>query len=190
MTTTPAPSQETIDQFVNFSHGHMAGVQEMLAANPALINTRSSLDESPLGAAAHVGNRAMAEYLLSAGAELELPAAAMLGMEEEVRRQVAADPALANAAGAHGFPILFHAVIGGNHDLARYLVQQGADTGGDKAGALLHAAVRTGNVDLAAWTISLGADLSSPDYEGKTPLQRADESGNAAMSALLRDQAT
>ncbi|HEX5166891.1 MAG TPA: hypothetical protein VFV93_15910 [Thermomicrobiales bacterium] len=46
MTTTPTPSQETIDQFVTFCHGHLAGVQEMLAADPTLINTRSSLDET------------------------------------------------------------------------------------------------------------------------------------------------
>jgi ankyrin repeat protein len=190
MTTTPAPNQETIDRFVIFCHGNMAGAQEMLAADPALINSRSTLAETPLAAAAHVGNRAMAEYLLAEGAELELPAAAMLGMEDEVRARVAADPSLANAAGAHGFPILFHAVIGGNFALAQYLVEQGADTSGDLAGSLLHAAVRAGHVEMAAWTISLGAGLDSLDYERKTPLQRAEESGNAEMIALLRRSAS
>jgi len=186
MVTTPVPDQETIDQFVIFCHGNMAAAKEMLAADPSLLNTRSTLDESPLGAAAHVGNRAMAEYLLSAGAELELPAAAMLGMDDEVRARISADPSLANAAGAHGIPILFHAVIGGNVDLAKELVALGADASPDHAGSLLHAAVRAGHLEMARWTLSLGAALDALDYERKTPLQRAEESGNEEMVALLR----
>jgi ankyrin repeat protein len=187
MVTTPAsnPSQDTIDQFVIFCHGNMAGVREMLATDLSLINSRSTLNETPLGAAAHVGNRAMAEYLLGEGAAPELPASAMLGQDNEVRAAVAADPSLANAAGAHGIPILFHAVIGGNYDLAKYLVEQGANAGPEQAGSLLHAAVRAGHVEMAAWTLTLGADLTSLDYEQKTPLQRAEESGNEEMIALL-----
>ena len=187
MVTTPLPNQnqETIDQFVIFCHGNMAGVREMLATDPSLINSRSTLNETPLGAAAHVGNRAMAEYLLGEGADPELPASAMLGKDDEVRAAVSADPSLANAVGAHGIPILFHAVIGGNFDLAKYLVEHGADTSPERAGSLLHAAVRAGNVEMAAWVLSLGADLNGLDYEQKTPLQRAEESGNAEMIALL-----
>lgn len=187
MTATPTPNQETIDQFVIFCHGNMTGAKQMLAADPALINARSTLDESPLGAAAHVGNRAMAEYLLAEGGELELPAAVMLGMDDEVRARVAADPSLANAAGAHGIPILFHAVIGGNFELAKHLVEHGADASPELAGSLLHAAVRAGHVEMAAWTIALGAGLDGLDYESKTPLQRAEESGNAKMIALLQN---
>ncbi len=192
MVTTPAPDQrqETIDQFVIFCHGNVAGVREMLATDPSLINSRSTLNETPLGAAAHVGNRAMAEYLLGEGAAPELPASAMLGQDNEVRAAVAADPSLANAAGAHGIPILFHAVIGGNFDLAKYLVEQGADTNPERAGSLLHAAVRAGHVEMAAWILSLGADLTSLDYEQKTPLQRSEESGNAEMITLLRNAST
>ena len=178
-------SQETIDQFVIFCHGNMAGVQEMLAADPTLINSRSTLDETPLGAAAHVGNRPMAEYLLGQGAELELPAAAMLGLEDEVRARVEADPALANAPGAHGIPILFHAAIGGNFEMAKYLVERGANTGPAVSGGLLHAAVRANHLAMAAWAIDLGADLNAPDFENKTPLQRAEEAGNAEMIELL-----
>jgi ankyrin repeat protein len=158
----------------------------MLAADPTLINTRSTLDETPLGAAAHVGNRAMAEYLLGEGAAPELTTSAMLGNDDEVRAAVASDPSLANAAGAHGIPILFHAVIGGNFNLAKYLVEQGAGASPEQAGSLLHAAVRAGHVEMAAWTLSLGADRNSLDYEQKTPIQRAEESGNAEMIALLQ----
>lgn len=64
-------SQEAIDELVIAAHGNIAKVREMIAADPSLANSRSSLDESPLGAAAHVGNRVMAEYLLGREALLE-----------------------------------------------------------------------------------------------------------------------
>lgn len=103
-------------------------MQEMLAADPSLLNARSTLDESPLGAAAHVGHRAMVQYLPSEGAMLELPDAAMLGMDEDVQTQIDADLSLAIATGAHGIPIFVHAVIGGNVRLAKQLVEHGANT--------------------------------------------------------------
>jgi ankyrin repeat protein len=181
------PSQETIDEFVTAAHGNMPKVREMLAQQPALINARSTLDETPLGAAAHAGNRAMAEYLLSQGAELDLPAAAMLGMQDVVREQVDSDPALANAAGAHGIPVLFHAAIGGNFELAQYLAGQGADTGPQVSGTLLHAAVRAGHRDMAAWALDLGADVNALYFDSNTPLQRAIEAGSDDIAALLRE---
>jgi ankyrin repeat protein len=185
MSATSAPNQETIDQFVIFCHGNMPGVREMLATDATLINSRSSLGETPLGAAAHVGNRTMAEYLLGEGAAPELTASAMLGDDEAIREAVRADPSLANAAGAHGIPILFHAVIGGNFELAKFLTEQGADTSQGQTGSLLHAAVHAGNVEMAQWVLDLGADPSSLDYEGKTPIERAQASGNAEMIALF-----
>jgi ankyrin repeat protein len=186
MTTT----QETIDEFVIACHGNMSKVREMLAADPALINCRSSLDESPLGAAAHVGNREMADYLLSRGAELELPAAAMLGLAEEVRAAVAADPTLANTGGAHNIPILFHAAIGGNFELAQFLAAHGADTGPAVSGSLLHAAVHAGHTDMATWALDLGADPNVLDFENKTALQRAEELGRDEIVTLLRKRQT
>jgi ankyrin repeat protein len=178
-------SQETIDTFVNMSHGHLAGVQAMLAEHPELINARSSLDESPLGAAAHVGNRAMAEYLLAQGASPELPASAMLGQADTVRAAVEADLAVANLGGAHDIPILFHAVIGGHEALARFLAERGADTGPAVSGALLHAAIRARHPALVRWTLDLGADRQSLDFENKTAVQRARESGEAEIVALV-----
>jgi ankyrin repeat protein len=180
-------SQDTIDAFVIACHGNMARVREMLAADPALVNSRSSLDESPLGAAAHVGNRQMAQYLLEQGAAMELPAAVMLGRDADVRAAVSADPALANAGGAHNIPILFHAAIGGNLELAQFLAARGADTGPAVSGALLHAAIRAGHPAMAAWALDLGADPSALDFENRTALQRAEELERDDIVALLRE---
>jgi ankyrin repeat protein len=182
---TEALSQEQIDAFVIKAHGDMTGVQQLLSEYPDLINARSSLDESPLGAAAHVGNRAMAEYLLGQGANMELAAAAMLGVSDVVRAAVDADPARANQGGAHGIPILFHAVIGGNEELARYLSERGADTGPAVSGGLLHAAIHARHPGLVRWALDLGADPDALDWENRTARGRGHESGNAEIAALL-----
>ena len=184
--TSDRPTQETIDQFVIAAHGNRPAIEAGLAEHPALINARSTLDESPLGAAAHVGNRLMAEYLLAQGAGMELGAAAMLGRMEEVEAAVQADPLLANATGAHGIPILFHACSGGQHELARFLVAQGAVATPESLGRCLLGAVHAGHIELARWLIGLGADVATRDFQGKTALERAEEAGNVELAGVVR----
>ena len=182
-------TQEAINTFVINAHGNMAGVKEMLAEDPDLINTRSNLDETPLGAASHVGNRAMAEYLLSQGAELDFPAAVMLGRTAWVTSILDADPSLAQSAGVHGISVLFHAVVGGNLEMVQLLIERGADitsVAGPDATALNAAAWR-GDEPMAAWLIEQGASADVPDFEGKTALQRAEENGHESIAAMMRD---
>jgi ankyrin repeat protein len=180
------PDQETINQFIIRCHFDLPAVEAGLAEYPAMINTRSSMpgaeDESPLGAAAHVGNRAIAEYLLAHGAELEFCAAVMLGMDAYVREAIAADPAVARATGAHGIPALTHAAIAGNFEMARFLVENGATVSGSGE---LHGAIHAGNAELVAWLIDLGADTTAPDFRGNTPLQNAQAAGRDDIVALL-----
>jgi len=182
--------QETINQFVIFAHGNLAGVKEMLAADPELINIRSNLDETALGAAAHVGNRAMAEYLLSAGAELDFPAAVMLGNMDWVSERLEANPELAQSAGAHGISVLFHAVVGGNLEMVKLLLDHGADetsiTG--PSATALNAAAWRGDEAMVAWLLERGANPDAPDFEGKTALQRTEENGHQRIAAMIRER--
>ncbi|MDR5682660.1 MAG: ankyrin repeat domain-containing protein [Armatimonadota bacterium] len=128
--------QEVVDEFVRREHGDLDGVRQMVRAHPELVNACSSAGETPLRAAAHVGHKEIAAYLVSEGAELGICAAAMLGMDDFVRQAVEADPALANARGAHGIPILFHAAIGSDHELVRFLVERGSEVTLARAGGL------------------------------------------------------
>mgnify|MGYP003542191442 CR=1 FL=1 len=91
-------------------------VRTLLAAHPELLNARSPLDESALGAAAHVGNREVARFLLDQGAPLEICTAAMLADRAAVAAFLE-DPAQARAVGAHGIPLLTHAKMGGDNAL-------------------------------------------------------------------------
>lgn len=104
-------------EMVIAAHGHLSRVQELLGRWPTLSN--AAIDwgfgdwEDALGAASHVGNREIAQVLITSGARPTLFSAAMLGQLDAVRAFLAASPALAATPGPHGIPLLRHAVAGG-----------------------------------------------------------------------------
>ena len=79
----PAIAPELVREFVACAHGDFNPVKELLGSEPALINAFWDWGggnwETGLGAAAHVGHREIAIYLLDRGARNDLFAAAMLG---------------------------------------------------------------------------------------------------------------
>jgi hypothetical protein len=92
-------------------------VRQLLEQEPAIVNAAWDWGggdwETALGAAAHVGRRDLAEYLLEHGARMDVFAAAMLGETEIVRAMLDAQPELREARGPHGIPLLAHAEAGG-----------------------------------------------------------------------------
>ena len=101
-------SQDLINELVGNAHGNMARVQEILSEHPELVNASSKWGETPMQAAAQMGNKAMAEYLLGLGAPLDICTAAMLGRSSDVEAMLTFDPSLAYATGAHGIPCLLY----------------------------------------------------------------------------------
>jgi len=69
--------------------------------------------ESALGAASHVGNRPIAEYLISKGARPSLFSATMLGQLDVVKAFITAQPGVQRIRGPHSISLLAHARNGG-----------------------------------------------------------------------------
>ncbi|WP_374688484.1 ankyrin repeat domain-containing protein [Promineifilum sp.] len=180
--------KDLVREFVIAGHGNLARVREMLADEPALLNTANEWQpgdaETAVQAAAHVGNRDIAEYLLAQGAPLELCTAAMLGQRDEIERALAADPDAIHARGAHGIPLLSHAAFSGDAALVASLYERGATDGQTMA---LSNAVSAGRKAVAAWLLeNADPDLAATNYQGKTALDIAVESGYDEIAALLR----
>ena len=99
------------------AHRDLAAVRDLLARQPRLANAAWDWGggdwETPLGGAAHTGQREIAEYLLDHGARLDLFAAAMLGQLDIVRAALDAFPAALVVPGPHGIPLIEHARAGG-----------------------------------------------------------------------------
>jgi hypothetical protein len=106
-----------VERFVANAHGDLDVVKTMLAEEPALANATWDWGggdwETALGAAAHMGRRDIATFLLERGARIDLFAAAMLGEIEIVRAILASDPSQRDARGPHGIPLVEHARAGG-----------------------------------------------------------------------------
>ena len=113
-----------VHEFVGKSHADLEAVKQLLSQEPALINSAWDWGggdwETGLGAAAHMGRRDIALYLLENGARLDLFAAAMLGNLEIVKTTLEAYPEAVNIPGPHGIPLLAHAQAGGNNAVQVY----------------------------------------------------------------------
>jgi hypothetical protein len=134
-----APSQESFPshhpflakEMVGVAHSNIARVKALLSAQPALAN--ASWDwgygdwETAIGAASHVGNRAIAELLFQHGASPSIFSAAMLGQIDVVKGFASVIANVNQLRGPHGIPLINHARAGGAQaaDVVKYLESLG-----------------------------------------------------------------
>ena len=108
---------DLVQDLVSKAHSDFARVRALLEGEPALVNAAWDWGagdwETALGAAAHMGRRDIALYLLERGARMDVFAAAMLGHLDIVRATIAAIPQARTWKGPHGIPLLMHAEAGG-----------------------------------------------------------------------------
>ena len=113
----PSLHPSLVKDVVALSHSNLAKVKEMVQQHPALA--KASWDwgygdhETALGAASHVGQRAIAEFLLENGAPPTLFSATMLGQLDVVKAFMAATPGLQKIRGPHSLSLMVHAKAGG-----------------------------------------------------------------------------
>src|SRR5262245_20926577 len=139
--TFPQNAPAMVREAVVASHGNVKRIKEFVDAHPALA--RASYDwgfgdwEDCLGAASHVGNREIAEYLISKGARPSIFSAAMLGQLDTVKAFIAAQPGVQRIPGPHSIPLLAHARAGGPGASAVYSYLEGlGDAGAPKLEAI------------------------------------------------------
>ena len=117
MDSKPALDSKLVEEFVGVSHGNFERVKELLTQEPALINATWDWGggdfETALGAASHMGNKAIANFLLENGARIDIFAAAMLGKLDIVKAALLAYPDAIDIPGPHGIPLIDHAEAGG-----------------------------------------------------------------------------
>jgi hypothetical protein len=115
--TFPMQPPELVREVVTVAHFNLERTKELVGARPSLA--RAAWDwgfgdwETPLGAASHMGNRPIAEYLISQGAPPSLFSAAMLGELNAVKALLAATPGAQRLRGPHSISLLAHARMGG-----------------------------------------------------------------------------
>lgn len=188
MSDPQTPTPEQIREFVIAGHGDLQKVQTMLADYPSLLNAayewKENDTETAIQGAAHVGHAAVAEFLLTQGAPLEICTAAMLGKTKNVEQLLNADPALIRATGAHEIPLLTHAALSGNLALIQLLMERGAQAGLSSA---LHNAASKGDETLVRWLLENSQpDLSWRNFQEQTALSVARKRKFESIAQLLQ----
>ena len=128
MDTKPALGSRLVEEFVAVAHSDLERTRALLEQEPGLAN--ASWDwgggdfESALGAAAHMGRKDIAYYLLENGARLDLFAAAMLGKYEIVKSALDSYPDAIHIPGPHNISLFAHAKVGGEDANAVYELLQ------------------------------------------------------------------
>ena len=113
----PQINRLLVQDFVIYAHSDLGIVKKLFDKEPALLNAAMDWGagdwETALGAAGHMGNRAIAEFLIEKGARVDLLASAMLGQLDVVKSLLTLQPKLIDAKGPHGFSLHWHAKAGG-----------------------------------------------------------------------------
>ena len=128
------------------------------------VNETDAAGDVPLIMAAYLGETAIVQSLLAAGADV-----------------TAVDPGMKATA-------LHAATYAGRTEAARLLIEYGIDVdaqGPYNGYTALHDAVWQNNVETAAVILDAGADLELCSTAGETALALAEKSNRAAMAALI-----
>lgn len=113
----PQQDPNLVREIVGASHGNFARVRDAVEKQPALAC--ASVDwgfgdwETCIDAAAHVGNKPIADFLLTHGARPTIFSAAMMGQLDAVKAFIAARPGIQKTYGPHGITLMSHARAGG-----------------------------------------------------------------------------
>lgn len=141
--------------------GNLNDVRKLLAAGGD-VNTKDTLDRTPLHLAAFYGRPKTIELLLASGADV-------------------------NAKDHTALTPLHAAVISGGRQAVQLLLDHQADlqaTNGAGQTAL-HLAASTGQPKLTKFLIDRGADLNKRDFDGRAPLYYAKKNYHPKTAAVL-----
>ena len=130
-TKPPGLNPDLVKDFVIAGHSNLGKVKQMLEETPNLLYATWDWGggdfETALEGAGHVGDKAIANFLIEKGARTNFFVLTMLGKTEPVKAFIDAYSAFLEARGPHGFTFLHHAQRGGDDakELLEYFQSKG-----------------------------------------------------------------
>jgi ankyrin repeat protein len=168
--------------------GEAAHVGALLAADPTLAGARNADGATPALWAAYTRHPELAAMLL-AGRDADFFEACALGNRERAFALLAQDSKLIDAYSADGFTPLGLAVFFRHEEVARRLVDAGADVNRPSRNAIrvapLHSAVESGSMALLNLLLEHGARPDAVEFLEATPLHSAAARGSKEMVERL-----
>lgn len=179
-----------MEEFLNAARaGDIEQMKGLLAADPALLNTRNHLGQSAILLARYHRQMAAVEFLLAQDPDLNLHEAAAVGALERVRTLIRERGRLIDSHSKDGFTPLALAAFFGNTAVAQLLVDQGANVSLAASNPMkvapLHASTAGRHVEIVRLLVENGADVNARQQQGWTPLHGAAQNGDAEIVQLL-----
>jgi ankyrin repeat protein len=168
--------------------GDVARLSALIAADRAVVNTRSDKGYTPVLIALYHRKLDCLAVLLAAGPVLDIWDAASVGATARVAELLDADATLLNAYAADGFFPLALAAFFGHPQTVKLLLARGADVGQAARNPMkiqaLHSAV-TNSFETVKMLVDAGAPVNAKQDKGWAPLHEAANRGDVEMTRYL-----
>jgi ankyrin repeat protein len=168
--------------------GDLAAVTSLLDAEPELVSVEAG-GTTPLLLAIYHGHADIASLLVARDAPVTFAEACAAGLEGRVKEWLDRDPSVIDELSPDGFTPVGLAVFFRHDQLARDLIERGADFRAHARNqanvAPIHAAVAQNNLEMVRLLLERGVDPNDPQQAGLTPLHGAAAGGNREIASLL-----
>ena len=168
--------------------GDLANVTALVDADPALAGAPEN-GITPILLAIYHGKTEVARLLVDRGAPVSFAEAVALGDASRAATMLERDPALIDRRSADGFPPLGLAIFFRHGQLARWLIDCGADVDAAAENAQrvtpLHAAAAVCDAETMELLLRRGANVHAKQQLDYTPLHGAASRGDTTIAALL-----
>jgi len=168
--------------------GDAAKVASLLDADPSLLSATEN-NVTPILLAIYHGKPEIARLFVDRGASVSFAEACALGDTERAKSMLAADPSLLHSRTADGYPGLGVAIFFRHPELARYLIEQGADVNAAAENrqrvAPVHAAIAVSDFETLRMILERGGDPNARQEMDYTALHSAAAHGLVEMAKLL-----
>jgi ankyrin repeat protein len=180
-------SIEKLEQYITTAD--LNSLDTLLSQEPALANTRTSHQVSPLMLSCYYKKPEVTALLLKYLDEINLFEASAAGKFDAVAHLVYTHPDALNFYAEDGFTPLGLACYFGQYEVARYLVLKGADVNLPSNNGFkvypLHSAAAGNFTNIARMLIENNAQINVKQEAGVTPLHSAAQNGNIDLLIML-----
>ncbi len=179
------------DLFDAIRRGDAAAVNALVNSDPSLATAREG-NVSAVLTALYNGQNDIAVLLVELGASIDFHEACALGKLDRVQQGLASDPSLLDRKSADGFPPVGLAIFFRHPDVAKLLIERGADVNAAAENAQrvapVHAAAAVCDRDTMRLLLDRGADPNARQQSDVTALHGAASRGDIEMARLLLDR--